>query len=89
MLPAATVLAPVAPSARARNSVSVVFPFVPVTATIRPLQNREAKSISAMQMQPDLRAQLEPGVVGGNPGEKTARPCPRAASGVNSRPLRS
>ena len=67
----------------------VVFPFVPVTAMIRPRQKCEAKSISAMQMQPDSRASWSQGWLGGNPGEKTARPCPRAASGVNSRPLLS
>jgi len=44
MLPVANASHPAPASACARNSVSVVFPLVPVTATIRPRQHSDAKS---------------------------------------------
>jgi len=89
MLPVARARLPAQARACRRNSVSVVLPFVPVTAMTRPRQKMEAKSSSEIDMHPQSRAISSQGWPGWNPGEKTTSPCVRALSGVNSAPLRS
>ncbi len=72
-----------------RNSTSVVFPLVPVTATILPFQKSDAKSNSPSAIPPAERTRASQGCPGAKPGEKTARECAAAAAGVNSLPRAS
>ena len=89
MLPVATAVIPADESACTRNSVSVVFPFVPVTAKTRPRQARDAKSSSPRHRQPDAAAAASQGWSGRNPGEKTTSEWPDAAAAVNRTPVSS
>src|SRR5664280_2960046 len=67
-LPTANAVSPAVRSAWVRNSVRVVFPFVPVIAMSWPDQNSDAKSSSPRQVPPATRAVCSQAWSGANPG---------------------
>src|SRR5215831_6333178 len=77
MLPPTSAANPAAVMISPTSVVVVVLPFDPVMATIGPVRNRAASSISPMTVSPRVRACTSGGASTGTPGLTTIRSCPR------------
>ena len=73
MFPPTTAVRPPAVNMRPVSVVVVDFPFVPVIATMRPVSQRDASSISPMMGTPASRAAAICGWSSGMPGLTTSK----------------